>query len=95
MHSGSLCQLTPEGLFKGLVKDVFDIVHIGHGFIVAISIHASQGDLPLAHGESILLLALDDVLVRDHLRGPKTFTRETISKFRLPLNVFCFFFVTE
>lgn len=70
MCHSSLCQLTPEGLLKSLVKDVFDIVHIRHGFIVAIGIHARQRDLPLAHGESILLLAFDDVLVRDHLRGP-------------------------
>lgn len=50
-----------------MMKDIFDIVHVRQGLLLSISTNAHEGNLPLAHRESVLLLTLDNVLVRDNL----------------------------
>ena len=49
------------------MKNILDIVDIGHQLCITATAHSLERDFPFAHWESILLLSFDRVLDCDDL----------------------------
>lgn len=59
--------LTSNRLVESNVEDILHIVDIRQRLLLAVGIDTHERHLPFAHWVAMLLLSLDDVLVRDDL----------------------------